>query len=121
VGGNATARNTWEIYDASTNTFPRNAASQAPPNHDLVVTSRQFHAAAAFANGKVVLAGGSNTSSQNTTEFFDPAATTLGFTTGLGLQLARFKAAAAYAPAQGMLVLVGGNAVGPSIEQVTTP
>ena len=48
-------------------------------------------------------------------------ATTLSFTTGLGLQIARFRMAAAYAPAQDVLVLVGGNAAGPSTEQVTTP
>jgi len=121
AGGNSTAGKTWEIYDASTNTFPRNAASQAPPNHDLVVTTRQFQSAAAFANGKVVLAGGNNAFSQSTTEVFDPAATTLSFTAGPALRQARFTTAAAYAPLQDVLVLIGGNTVGPSTEQVTAP
>src|SRR6266851_1478079 len=121
AGGNSTAGKTWEIYDASTNTFPRNAASQAPPNNDLVVTQRQFQSAAAFANGKVVLAGGNNALSQSTTEVFDLAATTLSFTAGPALRQARFTTAAAYAPLQDVLVLIGGNTVGPSTEQVTAP
>src|SRR5229473_2316912 len=119
AGGNATPGKTWEIYDASTNTFPRNATTAGA---DLVLLARQFHAAAAFANGKVLIAGGTNgATAQSTTEAFDPAAGTLTFSVGLGLQLARFRTAAVYAPAQDVLVLVGGNSVGPSTEQVTTP
>ncbi|HEX9604323.1 MAG TPA: kelch repeat-containing protein, partial [Myxococcales bacterium] len=119
AGGNSNLGKTWEIYDASTNTFPRNATTAGA---DLVLLARQFHAAAAFANGKVLLAGGSDgATAQSTTEVFDPAATTLSFTAGLGLQLPRFRTAAAYAPAQDVLVLIGGNAVGPSTEQVITP
>src|SRR5207253_10369768 len=53
AGGNVTSGKTWEIYDASANNFPLNTATGG----SLV---RQFHAAAAFANGKVVLAGGNN-------------------------------------------------------------
>jgi len=81
-----------------------------------------MHSAAAFVDGKVLIAAGNDgASALSTTEIFDPAATTLSFTTGLGLQLARLRAAAAYGPAQDVLVLVGGNAAGPSTEQVTTP
>jgi hypothetical protein len=121
AGGNAAAGKTWEIYDGSTDTFPLNAATGGT-NHDLVTLARQLHAAAVFAGGKVLLAGGSNgATAQSTIEVFDPAATTLSFTTGVGLQLARFRTAAVYAPLQDVLVLVGGNTVGPSTEQVTTP
>jgi hypothetical protein len=121
AGGNVNAGKTWEIYDASTDNFPRNAATGALPNHDLVVVSRQFHAATAFANGKVLLAGGSSAPAQGTTEVFDPAAATLSFTSGIGLQVPRVRAAAAYAPVQDVLVLIGGIAVGRSTEQITTP
>jgi hypothetical protein len=81
-----------------------------------------MHSAAAFTGGKVLLAGGTDGSiALNTTEVFDPTAVTLSFSFGAGLQLARSRSAAAYAPAQNVLVLVGGNAVGPSTEQITTP
>jgi len=120
AGGNATPNSTWEVYDASTNNFPINATTAG--NHDLVTPQRSMHSAAAFADGKVLLAGGTDGSiALNTTEVFDPAAGTLTFSLGVGLQLARFRTAAAYAPLQNVLVLVGGNTVGPSTEQVTTP
>jgi len=120
AGGNATPNSTWEVYDASSNNFPINATTAG--NHDLATPQRSTHSAAGFADGKVLLAGGTDgVIALNTTEVFDPAALTLTFTTGVGLQLARFRAAATYAPSQNVLVLVGGNAVGPSTEQVTTP
>jgi hypothetical protein len=120
AGGNATTNKTWEVYEASSNSFPVNATTAG--NHDLVNPLRSLHSAAAFAGGKVLLAGGNNgTSSLKTTEVFDPAAATLTFNLGVGLQLGRFSTAAAYAQALNVLVLVGGNAVGPSTEQITTP
>jgi hypothetical protein len=120
AGGNSTTNKTWEVYDASSNTFPVNATTAG--NHDLVTGARAFHAAAAFAGGKVLLAGGTDASGAvGTTETFDPAAAILTWSSGAPLQTARFKAAAAYAAAQNVLVLIGGNAVGPSTEQVTTP
>ena len=118
AGGNPTAGQTWEIYDPLNDAF----LTTASVGHDLVDPQRSLHAAAAFVNGKVLLAGGSNgTSALGTSEVFDPNAATLGFVTGPGLQLARVRAAAAYAGAQDVLVLVGGNSVGPSTEQVTAP
>src|SRR5216683_36687 len=122
AGGNSTAGKTWEIYAALTDSFPINAGTGGPPNHDLLLTTRQFQAATAFANGKVLIAGGaSGGSAQSSTEVFDPAATPLSFTAGSALQLPRFKPGAAYAPVLDVLALIGGNSVGPSTEQVTAP
>jgi hypothetical protein len=117
AGGSSIAGTTWEVYDPSTDTFPTHASA----GNDLA-SPRSMHSAAAFTGGKVLLAGGTDGSiALNTTEVFDPRAVTLSFNFGAGLQLARSRSAAAYAPAQNVLVLVGGNAVGPSTEQITTP
>ncbi|MFL5310586.1 MAG: hypothetical protein ACJ79H_09065 [Myxococcales bacterium] len=119
AGGTSVAGKTWEVYDPSTNTFP--TTTRASIGNDLA-TPRSNHAAAAFADGKVLLAGGTDgLIALKTTEIFDPAALALTFGLGPGLQLQRSRAAAAYSPAQNVLVLVGGSAVGPSTEQVTTP
>jgi hypothetical protein len=121
AGGNATLGKTWEIYNASMDSFPINAATGGT-NHDLLLTTRQFQAATVFASGKVLIAGGaSGGTAQSSTEVFDPAATTLSFTAGSALQLPRFKAGAAYAPLQDVLALIGGTSVGPSTEQVIAP
>ena len=116
---------TWEIYDPSSNSFPTTASA----GHDLVDPQRALHAAAAFVDGHVLLAGGTHgtggTTGLTSTEDFNPNPTApapLGFASGPTLlQLARFRIAASYAPAQNVLVLVGGNTVGPSTEQITTP
>ena len=122
AGGNSTAGKTWEIYDvggASGDTFPRNATTAG---HDLVNPQRSLHAAALFADGRVLLAGGfDGTNPLSTTEIFDPAAGTLTFSSGTALLQTRFEMAAAHAAAQNVLVLIGGNRAGPSTEQAATP
>jgi hypothetical protein len=116
AGGNATPNKTWEVYDVGLNTFPVHASA----GHDLAVPQRLLHSSAVFADNRVLLAGGVNgTTPLNSTEFFDPVAVTFTFGTPLGL--ARFETAAAYASAQNVMVLVGGNSVGPSSEQASTP
>ena len=118
-GSSGAAGQSWEIYDASTNTFPVHASA----GHDLVVPLRFGHAAAAFSNGKVLLAGGSTDglAALSSTESFDPSAVTLGFTASSSLTLARFLAASAYAPSQDLLTLAGGNGGSPVSEQAVAP
>ncbi len=123
AGGNLTANKTWEIYDAFTNTFPRGASA----GHDLVAPRSQ-HAAAVFANGKVLLAGGSDIGGPTmSTESFDPTAGTLKFSTNVQtLAVSRSPANGTYASGQDLLIVVGGNAsalpiASPGLDQLATP
>jgi hypothetical protein len=118
------AGKTWEIYDGSTGgtgTFPRNAATAA---HDLVsTTGRKQHAATAFANGKIQLAGGvDNAGPLKSTESFDPATQTWSAGLDFASGLTRNKPAFAYTTAlQDQLIVVGGNAGTPVLDQNSTP
>ncbi len=126
AGGNATAAKTWEIYDASTDTFPRNATTAG---HDLQLAGRNEHAAAGFNNGRVLLAGGSNTptgggTAQSSTEYFDPAALT--FSTFSALSETRLHPGFAYVTTD-LLIVIGGNTTTPTlvlgspVDQASTP
>ncbi len=118
AGGNATAGQTWEIYDATTNTFPRHASA----GFDLIVPGRAFHQAISFADGKVLLIGGIASGSELiSTEVFDPNALVLGFGLSTSLDDPRAQFAAAYVGSTDLVVVVGGATLGASTEQVLAP
>ncbi len=111
-----TAGTTWEVYDANTDTFARGASS----GHDLVAPTRAGHAAAQFADGRVLLMGGSVGGTDTaSTEYFDP--TMLTFAASAPLATARFEAAAAYSVPLDTAILAGGNASNPPTEEVASP
>ena len=107
---------TWEIFSAATATFHRPAGVA-----ELVTALRSRHAATLLSDGRVLLAGGAADGKTGlaTTEYFDPA--TLRFAEGIPLKMGRFGAAAAYAPAQDLLMLSGGGKSGLVPELITAP
>ena len=98
------------------------ASAEAPDLPPLLLIQTSPDASVLIGRERPLEAGGTDgTNSLNTTEMFDPAAETLTFTSGASLDLRRSGMAAAYTQAQDVLVLIGGNSLGPSTEQITTP
>jgi hypothetical protein len=109
---------TWEIFDGTSSFTLVGSAT-----HELTVPARFRHVAAQFTNGKILLAGGTTngTTGLTSTDVFDPAAGTLGFSAGLTLTLGRLQHAGAYASSQNVLAVFGGNTSLPWSEQIVTP
>jgi hypothetical protein len=118
-----TSTTSWEIYDdtSGNGTFPLFATG----GHELTVPTRKWHVDAQFSNGKVLLAGGTadGVTSVTSTDVFNPAAATLGFTAGpTPLLIGRMQHGGAYSSTSSELLnLVGGSLLGPAVEQLPSP
>lgn len=114
AGGVTGTSRTWELFDVASGSFGR------PPGALELTGPRSLHAAALLADGRLLLAGGTNgAQGLSSTELFDPA--TSRFTAGLPLQTARAGAAAAYVPSLDLLLLSGGSAAEEKPELITAP
>ena len=96
-----------EIFVPSGNSGTFELAGSTP----VMGTARQQHTATLLPTGKVLIAGGYNSSggvqvTLNTTELYDPASST--FTAGPNMNVARFGASASLT-AYGTVLIAGGN------------
>jgi hypothetical protein len=124
AGGQTGITKTWEIFDSTTSTGNFTLFGGSGGATEMTVPTRSMHVDAQFSNGKVLLAGGTTngTTSVTSTDIFDPAAATLGFTAGTPLLIGRMQHGGAYSTTSSELLnLVGGSLFGPAVEQLPSP